>query len=102
MGRPPIGKSAMTVAERQRRHRRRRAQVEEFRDMAEVLKVSPLPATTEDLIPLRKLKARRTINDMVEDIVVKLWDDEDFRRLVDGVTDSDCTEGSMDIDDVLA
>src|SRR5262245_38654001 len=62
----------------------------------------PLPTTTQDLLAQRKLKARRTINDLVEDQVVKLWEDPTFSRYVDGVYDSMTVEGSMDIDDVMA
>jgi hypothetical protein len=54
------------------------------------------------LLASRKLKARRTINDLVEDQVVKLWEDKTFSRYVDGVYDSMTVEGSMDIDDVMA
>jgi hypothetical protein len=62
----------------------------------------PLPITTRDLLASRKLKARRTINDLVEDVTVKLWEDRTFMRYVDGVYDSMAVEGSMEIDDVMA
>jgi hypothetical protein len=62
----------------------------------------PLPTTTQDLLASRKLKARRTINDLVEDVVVRVWEDKAFMKFVDAVYDSDTVEGSMDIDDTMA
>src|SRR5262245_6240612 len=71
--------------------------------MATQLRVPPpLPTTTQDLLASRKLKARRTINDLVEDQVVKLWEDKTFSRYVDGVYDSMTVEVSMYSDDVMA
>jgi hypothetical protein len=62
----------------------------------------PLPTRTEDLLAQRKLKAKRTINDHVEDVIVNLWEDKTFMKLLDGVYDSMTVEGSMDVDDVMA
>lgn len=68
------------------------------------LKVAPpLPATRTALLAGYKLKRRRSINDLVEEIVVKLWDnDEKFMKYVNAIYDSQAVEGSMDDDDVMA
>lgn len=108
VGRPPVGKRAMTVAERQRRYRDRRAQVEE-NSMTDTTAAAlrpappPLPATRADLLAGYKLKRRRNINDLVEEIIVKLWDnDENFMKYVEAIYDSDAVEGSLVEDDVMA
>jgi hypothetical protein len=63
----------------------------------------PLPATRADLLAGYKLKRRRTINDLVEEIIVKLWDkDQKFMRYVEAIYDSDAVEGSMAEDDTMA
>lgn len=68
------------------------------------LKVAPaLPATRSDLLAQYKLKRRRSINDLVEEIVVKLWDnDEKFMKLVTAIYDSEAQEGSLADDDTMA
>jgi hypothetical protein len=70
----------------------------------EVLKVAPpLPATQADLLAGYKLKRRRNINDLVEEIVVKLWDnDQQFMKLIEPIYDSQAIEGSLAEDDVMA
>ena len=71
--------------------------------MAQALrKPVPLPSTTVDLLDHRKLKTKRTINDMVEDYVVKLWENEEFQRNISAVYDSESAEGDTFIDDVYA
>jgi hypothetical protein len=76
------------------------AQRQQETDMtgAEVLKVAPpLPATRHDLLAGYKLKRRRNINDLVEEIVVKLWDnDQQFMKLIEPIYDSQAEEGSID------
>jgi hypothetical protein len=76
------------------------AQREQEIDMAgeAMLKVAPpLPATRTDLLAGYKLKRRRNINDLVEEIVVKLWDnDPQFMKLVEPIYDSQAIEGSID------
>ena len=68
------------------------------------LKVAPpLPATRTDLLAGYKLKRRRSINDLVEEIVVKLWDnDEQFMKYVDAIYNEQAVEGSLDDDDTMA
>jgi hypothetical protein len=98
----------MTAAERQRRHRlglsTPRTKQEGTMAQAEVLRRAPppLPTTTQDLLAQRRLKAKRTINDLVEDVIVRLWEDKAFMKYVDAVYDSDTVEGSMEIDDTMA
>ena len=69
-----------------------------------LLKVPPsLPQTRSDLLAQYKLKRRRSINDLVEEVIVKLWDnDENFMRYVEAIYDSQAIEGSMADDDVMA
>jgi len=94
----------MTVAERQRRHRRLKAQQKEISMSEALLKVAPpLPETRTDLLAQYKLRRRRSINDLVEEVIVKLWDnDEKFMKYVEAIYDSQAIEGSMDDDDVMA
>jgi hypothetical protein len=99
----------MTVAERQRRYRNHRAQREESNmtdaTTAPVLRPAPppLPATRSELLAGYKLKRRRNINDLVEEIIVKLWDnDENFMKYVEAIYDSDAVEGSLVEDDTMA
>ena len=105
-GRPPLHDKAMTVAERQRRYRLRRAQQAKEAGMAEevtALRIPPaLPETRTDLLAQYKLKRKRSINDLVEDIVVRLWEDDEFQKLVDAIYDFDSVHGSMADDDVMA
>lgn len=69
-----------------------------------LLKVAPpLPETRTDLLAQYKLRRRRSINDLVEEVIVKLWDnDEKFMKYVEAIYDSQAIEGSMDDDDVMA
>lgn len=63
----------------------------------------PLPATRADLLAGYKLKRRRNINDLVEEIIVRLWDnDENFMKYVEAIYDSDAVEGSLSEDDTMA
>jgi len=63
----------------------------------------PLPATRADLLAGYKLKRKRSINDLVEEIIVKLWDhDEEFMKYVDAIYDEEAVEGSLEDDDTMA
>lgn len=63
----------------------------------------PLPATRSDLLAGYKLKRRRNINDLVEEIIVKLWDnDENFMKYVNAIYDEEAIEGSLAEDDTMA
>jgi hypothetical protein len=90
----------MTTAERQRRHRQLMAQRKQEEDMTgdAILKVAPpLPATRDELRAGYKLKRRRNINDLVEEVFVKLWEvDQPFMKLLEPIYDSEAIEGSID------
>jgi hypothetical protein len=117
-GRPPLGKKALSVAERQRRYRQRHglsnsairgvtdvsdAQMNDAMELDRRPRPPPLPQTKADLLAGYKLKRKRSINDLVEEIVVKLWDqDDDFMKYVDAIYDSDAVEGSLAEDDTIA
>jgi len=98
----------MTNAERQRRHRNTRAQTgSSLVSMSEATALRPaappLPATRTELLAGYKLKRRRNINDLVEEIIVRLWDsDENFMKYVAAIYDSDAVEGSLVEDDTMA
>jgi hypothetical protein len=96
----------MTAAERQRRHRLLTTQQQENSMSDAVLELRvppPLPETRKDLMKQYKLKRHRSINDLVEEIIVKLWDnDANFMKYVNAIYDSQAVEGSMDDDDVMA
>src|SRR5262245_45797432 len=49
----------------------------------------PLPATTQDLEAARKVFHQPTLNDRVDAVFVQLWANDEFRRFIDGVYDSD-------------
>jgi hypothetical protein len=69
----------------------------------EILRVAPaLPETRTDLLTHYKLKRKRSINDLVEDIIVKIWEDEEFQKLINAIYDSEAVHGSRGDDDVMA
>jgi hypothetical protein len=59
----------------------------------------PLPKTVFDLMNQRKGRFETTLNDKVEEIYLKLWEDSTFKRLLEGTNDSECVEGSESCDD---
>jgi len=59
----------------------------------------PLPETVVDLINSRKGRFERTLNDMVEELYLKLWENPQFKRYLDAVTDGEAVEGSLGCDD---
>lgn len=63
---------------------------------------NPLPATVQDLEAMRKVFHQPTLNDRVDAIFVRLWLNDEFRRLLDGVYDEDTVEGSRSADDLFA
>lgn len=69
-----------------------------------VLKMAPpLPSTRNALLAGYKLKRKRSINDLVEDVIVELWDaDAEFMKFVGAIYDSQAIEGSLSDDDVMA
>jgi hypothetical protein len=100
----------MTTAERTRRHRQLRAQREaqlpddiDISESVELRVPPPLPATRTALLAQYKLKRKRSINDLVEEIIVALWDnDEEFMKYINACWDSQAVEGSLDEDDTMA
>lgn len=70
--------------------------------MNQISKTTPLPATTQDLLAMRRLMRERTLNDHVDDAHVALWADKDYRALLDAVYDEDAVEGSLSADNLLA
>lgn len=70
--------------------------------MNNVTKTLALPATTQDLMSMRKSMRERTLNDHVEDVHVALWDDPAYHRALEAVYDEDAVEGSLAADNFLA
>ena len=64
--------------------------------------VPPLPSTAGEHLAHRKLKAKRTLNDHVEDEHLKLIENEDYRALLDAVYDEQAVEGSTEADTLMA
>src|SRR5262245_30610393 len=60
----------------------------------------PLPTKLEDW--QRKLKAERTLNDLVEDVHRMLCEDEDYLDLLKAIYDEQAVEGSLGADNVMA
>jgi hypothetical protein len=100
----------MTAAQRQQRHRLgltngAKQGVQRMAEEATQLRPTapPLPATRADLLAGYKLKRKRSINDLVEEVIVRLWDqNEEFMKYVDAIYDSDAIEGSLEEDDTMA
>lgn len=61
-----------------------------------------LPVTVQDLEAMRKVFHQPTLNDRVDAIHVRLWENEQYRRLLDSVYDEDCVEGSQAADNLFA
>jgi hypothetical protein len=62
----------------------------------------PLPSSQKELLANRKLKHEMTLNDHVDAIHVVLWEDEEYRNLLEAVYDEDATEGSLSYDNFKA
>jgi hypothetical protein len=62
----------------------------------------PLPSTVEDLVAARKIAQVKTLNDYVDEVHEALWNDEEYRRLLESVYNEDAVEGSLIADDLLA
>jgi hypothetical protein len=60
-----------------------------------------LPGTRTALLAQYKLKKKRTINDLVEEVIVRLWESEDFQRYLYPIYDSQAVEKSLEIDNVM-
>lgn len=58
----------------------------------------PLPITKEELEAHRKVFHQPTLNDVVHEYHIILWDDPQYRRYLEAVYDEDAVEGSLAID----
>jgi len=61
-----------------------------------------LPTNTAAHLAHRKLKAKRTLNDMVEDIHLSLVEDAKYIGFLDAVYDEQAVEGSLAADNLEA
>lgn len=79
-----------------------RAQKLEDENRAQALAV-PFPRTQSQMLALRRIKARRSINDLFEDAYLVLIETDDtYIRLLDAIYDSQAVEGSLSIDNMKA
>src|SRR5262245_15386496 len=63
---------------------------------------APLPANTRDLMARRIIRGLPDLNAVTEPILLSLYDNASFRRLLTAVYDSDAEEGSCAADDFKA
>ena len=61
-----------------------------------------LPETVDGFIAHRKLKAKRTLNDQVEDAYLRLVENEKFQAFIFAVYDEQTVEGSLAADNIMA
>lgn len=59
----------------------------------------PLPKTVADLINQRKGRFEQTLNDIVEGFYLRLWENPDFKKLLEATNDGESVEGSLTCDD---
>lgn len=62
----------------------------------------PLPMNTAGFLAHRKLKAKRTLNDMVEEVHLLLVEDEKYINYLNSVYDEQAVEGSLSADNLMA
>ena len=62
----------------------------------------PLPATKKDLLAQRVGQMRRTLNDMVEEAHIALYDDDRYVAFLNAVYDEQAVEGSLSADNIMA
>lgn len=62
----------------------------------------PLPATVADLLAHRKSMHKKSLNDEVDDIFLRLWENPKFRELFEAIHPSQTVEGSFATDDTMA
>lgn len=73
--------------------------------MSEVVvreKAISLPPSVEGLMACRKIPPKTTLNDNVERIVLNLWEDVTFQKLIDATYHEQTVEGSIIADDLEA
>ena len=61
-----------------------------------------LPTKLSDHLEHRLLKARRSLNDMVEELHLKLVEDERYISYLNAVYDEQAVEGSLGADNIMA
>jgi len=61
-----------------------------------------LPETVDGFLAHRKLKAKRTLNDQVEDAYLALVQNEKFQAFIFAVYDEQAVEGSLAADNIMA
>jgi len=61
-----------------------------------------LPETVDGFLAHRKLKAKRALNDQVEDAYLALVENEKFQAFIFAVYDEQAVEGSLAADNIMA
>ena len=62
----------------------------------------PLPTNTAAHLAHRKLKSKRTLNDLVEDVHLTMVEDEHYVAFLNAVWDEQAVEGSLSADSLMA
>lgn len=72
--------------------------------MNELVKPSApaLPTSVDKFLALRKLKAKRTLNDQIEDVHLHLIEVDGYVSYLNAVYDEQAVEGSLSADNVMA
>jgi len=68
----------------------------------DLTKTPPLPVDRASLVAQRKLASKPTLNDLVEEIHLQLYEDQTYQDLLWAVVDSQAVEGSLGEDDSAA
>jgi hypothetical protein len=63
---------------------------------------APLPNSVVELQARRLTPFKRLLNDMVEELHTKCYEDEKYRAYLEGVWDEQCVEGSLAADNFKA
>lgn len=61
-----------------------------------------LPGSVEEFRALRKVKSARTLNDLVEEVHLGLYDTEKYSQFLYAVYDEQAIEGSLSADNIMA
>lgn len=60
---------------------------------------APMPSTTIELLALRRMKAKPTINDQVESLFLALYERPEFQRYSDAIYDEQAITGNLALED---
>jgi hypothetical protein len=63
---------------------------------------APLPSNVADFVSQRKTGLARTLNDLVEEAHLALYEDENYLRFLNAVYDGQAVEGSLAADNFMA